>query len=252
MRHRHELIGLCGYELSAPDSIAMRTEWRDPSRLRLDVLRVDGSAITVLMATTPTIAACPLCGIGSSRVHSRYVRTLADLPWHGIAVSVQLTVRRFICETESCIRRIFGERLPGIVAPYARRTARLSEAFELIDFALGGEAGARVLHRLAIASSPDTLLRVIRAASLDEHADPRILGVDDVAFRRGHRYGTILVDLERHCVIDPLRDRKSETLIVWLEEHATPEIISRDRGGIAVGCHGGASGGTRYRRLHHS
>jgi hypothetical protein len=151
----------------------------DPSRLRLDLLRVDASAITVLMATTPTSSACPLCGIASSRVHSRYVRTLADLPWHGIAVSVQLTVRRFVCANADCTRRLLGERLPGIVAPYARRTARLSEAFELIGFALGGEAGARVLHHLAMAGSPDTLLRAIRAASLAEHDDPRILGVDD-------------------------------------------------------------------------
>jgi hypothetical protein len=116
------------------------------------------------------------CGAASARVHSGYVRTLADLPWHGVAVSVRLTVRRFVCATAACPRRIFGERLPGIVAPYARRTARLSEAFELIGFVLGGEAGGRVLHCLAMAGSPDTLLRIIRAASLHEHADPRILG----------------------------------------------------------------------------
>jgi transposase len=203
----------------------------DPSRLRLDLLRADYSSITAVMATTPTSSPCPLCDLPSSRVHSRYVRTLADLPWHGVAVSVQLTVRRFVCETDDCTRRIFGERLAGIVAPYARRTARLGDALELIGFALGGEAGARVLRQLAMVGSPDTLLRTIRAASLAEHDDPRVLGVDDFAFRRGHRYGTILVDLERHCAVDLLPDRKPETLIAWLEHHTRPAVISRDRGG---------------------
>ena len=203
----------------------------DPSRLRLDLLRVDGSTITVIMATTATSSACPLCGESSLRIHSRYVRTLADLPWHGVAVSVQLTVRRFFCEAADCRRRIFAERLPGVAAPYARRTARLAEAFELIGFALGGEAGARVLRRLAMRGSPDTLLRAIRRGTLTDHADPRVLGIDDFAFRRGHRYGTILVDLERRCVVDLLPDRKSETVLAWLEAHGHPQIISRDRGG---------------------
>ncbi len=128
----------------------------DPTRVRLDLLRASGSSITAVMVTSAASSSCPLCGTVSARVHSRYVRTLADLPWQGIAVSVQLTVRRFFCGTVDCTRGIFGERLPGIVAPYARRTARLSEAFELIGFALGGEAGARVLRRLAMAGSPDT------------------------------------------------------------------------------------------------
>lgn len=183
------------------------------------------------MVTTAASASCPLCGELSTRVHSRYVRTLADLPWHGVAVAVQLTVRRFFCEAAVCSRRIFAERLPGIATPCARRTARLAEALELIGFALGGEAGARVLRRLAMTGSPDTLLRTIRRASVAAHEDPRVLGIDDFAFRRGHRYGSILVDLERHGVVDLLPDRKPETVIAWLEEHRHPEIISRDRGG---------------------
>lgn len=102
----------------------------DPSRLALDLLRADDSSITAVMSTTSRSAPCPLCGTASARMHSRSVRTLADLPWQGVAVSVRLTVRRFFCEAAGCTRRIFAERLPGIVAPSARRTARLTEAFE--------------------------------------------------------------------------------------------------------------------------
>jgi len=203
----------------------------DPSRLRLDLLRVNGSTIAVVMATTPTSSSCPACDLPSSRVHSRYVRTLANLPWHGVAVSIQLTVRRFFCEAAACPRRIFAELLPGIGAPYARRTARLVEAFELIGLALGGEAGARVLVGLQMGTSPDTVLRVIRAAVGGTVTTPRVLDIDDFAFRRGHRYGSILVDLERHRVVDLLPDRKPETVIGWFKQYGRPEIISRDRGG---------------------
>jgi transposase len=203
----------------------------DPSHLRLEYLRADTNLITVILSATGSETRCPLCNNPARRIHSRYSRTLADLPWNGVAVRLRLTVRRFFCQISECQRRIFTERLPDLVAPSARRTLRLTEAMELIGFAIGGEAGARVLAGLSITTSPDTVLRLIRAAELDSRETPRVLGVDDWAFRRGHRYGTILVDLERHCVVDLLPDRKPDTLVAWFEQHGSPEIISRDRGG---------------------
>jgi transposase len=203
----------------------------DPAHIRPVYLCATDDQITVIACSKTTDARCPLCDQPSQRVHSRYTRTLADLPWQGIALQIRLTVRRFFCATEDCKRRIFTERLPELTAPYARRTCRLSGTLELAGFALGGEAGERLLAGLHILTSPDTLLRLMRRAALNDHGSPRILGVDDFAFRRGHRYGTIIIDLERHCVVDLLPDRKPETLATWLEHHSSPEIISRDRGG---------------------
>lgn len=203
----------------------------DPAHLRLDLLRADDGLVTVIVSAKSVMSQCPLCHEPSQRVHSRYHRTLADLPWNGVAVRLRLTVRRFFCQTRDCKQRIFTERLPDLAAPYARRTLRLTEAMEVIGFAIGGEAGARVLAGWSVTTSPDTILRIIRAAGLGNRETPRVLGVDDFAFRRGHRYGSILVDLERHCVVDLLPDRKPETLVAWLTEHSAPEIISRDRGG---------------------
>jgi transposase len=213
----------------------------DPTNLQLDRLVSDRNGITILVRATRPEAACPLCGQISTRVHSRYVRTVHDLPWQGIKVRLRLSTRRFFCANPNCERAIFTERLPALVAPYARRTKRLAEALYLIGYALGGEAGARLAVRLGMTVSPDTLLRQVRFTANSLSALPRVVGVDDWAFSKGQQYGTILVDLEQHCVVDLLSDRAGESLATWLKARPGVEVISRDRAeGYADGARRGA------------
>jgi transposase len=201
----------------------------DAQRLNLKRTISVGSSLTFVLQSTATTAACPLCGQTSARPHSRYLRHLADLPCHDRLVRLQLEVRRFFCANADCRRRIFAERLPSVAAVHGRTTVRLHNAHCHIGLALGGEAGARLAGRLSMPTSADTLLRRIRLAPLPPHPAVRVVGVDDWAFRKGHHYGTILCDLERHRPVDLLPERSAEALSAWLKGHPEVEVVSRDR-----------------------
>jgi transposase len=187
--------------------------------------------ITIVTSLRAATAACPGCHQNSARIHAHYQRRLMDLPWQGRPAMLLVRVRRFRCGNPSCPRQTFAEPLGAAAARSARRTARLGSVQCQLGFALGGEAGARLAGRLTMPASPDTLLRLVHRAVVPLPPTPRVLAVDDWAWRRGQNYGSILVDLERNKVVDLLPDRETDTLSAWLRRHGGIEIVARDRAG---------------------
>jgi transposase len=192
----------------------------------------DGAATVITVRPTSDTSLCPGCGASSGRIHSRYQRRLTDLPLAGRPVRLVVVARRFRCVTVMCGRRIFTERFDdGALAPWARRTARLDLVVHHLGLALGGRPAASFARRLMLPVSNDTLLRVVRRRGCPPFAAPGVIGIDDWAWRRNQRYGTIICDLERRRPITLLPDRGPATAQAWLAGQPQIAVVARDRGG---------------------
>ena len=187
-----------------------------PDGLEVAETSLTGQVLTLsLVATTPT-AICPLCGQASLHGRSSYTRYVADVPSAGLQVQLILRVRKFRCDTTDCPRRIYAERLTPFIEPWARMTKRLSQSIEAIGLATSGELGSRLAPRLGMVTSPTTILRRTMSLAAQRSEQVSRLGIDDWSFRRGRQFGTILVNLATHEIIDLLPDRETGTAQAWV------------------------------------
>ncbi len=185
---------------------------------------------------------CPICKKKSIRIHSRYFRTLLDLPISGHITKVKLRARKYFCDNIACPRKIFTERFHCEIKPYYRRLMRSNDLLFKMALELGGNKGASISGYVGLPVSPSTILRVIKRVNIQPNSlTSGVIGVDDWAFKKGRTYGTVIVDLKRKEVIDLLPDRESGTLAEWLKKHPEIKTVSRDRyGPYALGIKAGA------------
>src|SRR5712692_7691278 len=203
------------------------TIFPDLPNVQVEGIEVDEEITLTLHTTSPT-ASCPSCGTASSRIQSRYTRTLRDLPSVGRPIRLIMHVRRFFCKNRTCVQKNFVERLPDLCRPHAQRTKRLQEALCELGLTIGGQAGADLGSELGISGSRDTILRMVRQSAQPARQEPHVIGLDDWAWKRRLRYGTLICDLEQGSPIDLLPDRTVETVSAWLQAHPKIEIVSRD------------------------
>src|ERR1700752_979736 len=203
-----------------------------PSGFVVDRAYFEGDKAVITVRASGSVGLCPSCGTVSRRIHSRYRRRVTDLPLSGRGVELLVIARRFRCDAVLCERQIFAERFAdGILAPSARRTARLDSIVHHLGLALGGRPAAGFAKRLMLPVSKDPLLRVVRRRSRSPAGSLKVIGIDDWAWRRNHRYASIICNLERRRVVTLLPDREPATAQAWLAAHPTISVVARDRGG---------------------
>lgn len=199
-------------------------------QLQIEEIKKVEQQIDIYARSQRNEASCPDCQRESSDIHARYWRHPRDLPCFGLMVRLHLEVRRFACPNQACSRRTFAEDFTALLAPRARRTARLREQHLATAYALSGEAGEHLSKLLQMPISGDTLIRELRQAPEPTPSPVRVVGIDDWALRKGQQYGTILVDLEQGRPIELLGSREAEAVTAWLQAHPEIEVVSRDRG----------------------
>jgi transposase len=205
-----------------------------PEGLEMTAISDTAEELLVHVISHRSNSPCPQCSTLSFAIHSSYRRRPRDLPCAGRPIRLVLTVRKFFCRNPDCSRKVFTERLPDFIEVSSRLTKRLRTAVQGIGFATCGKGGEGLSDKLGMPISDATVLWSLFLVPLPEVGQVQVVGVDDWSWRRGKKFGSILVNLQTHKIVDLLADREAESVKRWLAAHPEVDVVSRDRGGCYI------------------
>ncbi|HHF9395851.1 TPA: ISL3 family transposase [Escherichia coli] len=211
---------------------SLKTLLQLPCGWRCSQQIISSDGITLHLHGKRKTAQCPECFKRSDSVHSCRRRRIQHLPCSGQTLWLVFSVRHWYCRNPACSRKIFA----GSLAPFAGSHQQSSQALQNLQRQLGliagGEAGKRAATAAGLRCSADTLLRrVINTPETKQSGAPHV-GIDEWAWHRGHRYGTLIVNLDTHRPLVLLPGRDQRTLATWFRKYPEIQIVSRDRSGV--------------------
>ena len=196
--------------------------------LKVKKIEYNNSIVKIYASVKTKRSRCPICGKFSSTIHDHYTRTISDLPVFQNKTVILLKTRKFKCNNSLCNRKVFSEQTPTILR-YSRRTKRTSKILNSFAIELTGKLASIMSKQLFITVSSSTITRIAHSQQLPKITQPKVLGVDDWAYRKGISYGTILIDMETSKPIEILPSREGKDLKKWLLKYNDVKIVTRDR-----------------------
>ena len=215
-------------EVTDKQLLKMIKQLIDMPTLKLQKIDYYENIIRIYASVKSHRSKCPSCEKYSKRVHDYYYRTINDLPVFQNRTIILLKTRKFKCGNNRCHRKVFSEHTPDIVR-YSRRTSRATRILETFAIELTGRLGSILSKQMHLTVSSSTITRIAYSQPLPDINQPRVLGVDDWAYRKGVSYGTILIDMETSRPIELLPSRDGQVLKDWLLKNNDVKIITRDR-----------------------
>ena len=197
--------------------------------ISVNSVHIDISGIEINAQIKGKYSVCPVCGKKSHLVHSTYCRSLQDLSVFSKPVSIKLLVKKYKCTNDQCKRKIFSQQLSSVFDRYSRRTQRANKQITQMSLEMSARKSSWISNLQGLPVSPSTCLRLTSKCDIPIENHVRHLGIDDWAYRKGHTYGTIIVDRETGKAIDLIRSREKEDIINWLKSHPHIESVTRDR-----------------------